>query len=313
MTLRRAALIAAALAGAAGLRAAEPLTLRVVDDPPRAFGWQLGDVFERRVVVDVPRGWTLDDESLPPVGRPGGVAELRAIERRRESIDGGERLHLTLRYQLFVSPVEPRVLELRGFRLRVRATDASPDGGVAAPLQTALVDAWPLAAAPLAPLEPALREGLGELRPDAPLPQPDAATPLRRLAAWAVLAALLLGYLLHVYAGERLWARHRRPFARAYRELARVDWQRGDAALADGFRRLHRAFDESAGRALFADDAATAFAAAGSRFAPLRADIAAFFERSRATFFDTAPARPDEPARLLALARALRDLERGAA
>ena len=91
------------------------MPLRVAVEQPRAFGWHIGDTFERRITVEVPRRLTLDETSLPKVGRPGGVAELRAIERSRESIDGGERLRLVLRYQLFVSPEAVRTFELRGF------------------------------------------------------------------------------------------------------------------------------------------------------------------------------------------------------
>ena len=229
------------------------------------------------------------------------MAELRAIERSRESIDGGERLRFVLRYQLFVSPEAVRTFELRGFRLRF--TGAPND-------ETALVDAWPLSVAPLTPPEFSTRDGLGQLRPDAALRLP--AAPTGRLAAWAAIAAALLGYLAHVYLGERWWARRHRPFANAYRDLARLDLERGGDAVVAAFRRLHRAFDESAGRAMFAAGAGT-FAADGSRWAPLRADIAEFFERSRAAFFDGAtPSAADGP-RLLALARALRDAERGAA
>lgn len=302
----RAALLAAGLGTvAAPLAAAEPLVLRADVEQPRAFGWRLGDTFERRVLVEVPAGLQLDAASLPKVGKPGGIAELRAVERSQQRIDGGERLQLKLRYQLFVSPVEARILELPGFRLRFVAAGAGD-----ARSDTVPVEAWPLAVAPLAPREASPRNGLGELRPDAVLPA--FAPPRGRLLLWAGLALALLGYLAHVYLGDRWWARRQRPFARAYRELARLDLAAAPA-LQQAFRRLHRAFDEASGRATFAADAAAGFAADGSRWAPLRGDIAVFFERSRAAFFDGAPATADDGARLLALARALRDIERGTA
>ena len=305
MNPRRLWVVACAVvvAGAGAAAAGEPLSLRVGVEQPRAFGYQLGDVFERRVTLDVPAGLTLDEASLPKVARPGGVAELRAIERSRERIDGGERLRLVLHYQLFVSPVQARTFELPGFRLRLRGGDGRAD-------DSALVEAWPLAAAPLAPPEASPRSGLGELRPDAPLVPPEPSR--RRLVVWAAIAALLLGYLAHVYLGDRWWAQRRRPFARAYRDLARLDLAAGGEPLRAAFRRLHRAFDEAAGRATFAAGIDT-FAADGSRWAPLRGEIGVFFERSRAAFFDGASVGRDDGARLLALARALRDTERGAA
>ena len=235
------------------------------------------------------------------MARPGGATELRAIERTRERIDGGERLRLMLRYQLFVSPLQARTFELPGFRMRFTGTPAE---------QTALVEAWPIVAAPLTAPEASPRAGLGELRPDAPLVLPE--PPRRRLVVWAALAAVGLGVIAHVYVGDRWWARRQRPFARAYRDLRRLDIAAGDEPMQAAFRRLHRAFDEAAGRALFAAGAGT-FAADGTRWASLRGDIVGFFERSAAAFFDGAPPRPDDAARLLALARALRDAERGAA
>jgi mxaA protein len=294
-------LLAAVALVAAPACAREPIALRVDVEQPRAFGYRLGDIIERRVIVDLPRGLRLDEASLPKIARPGHAIELRGIDRTSERIDGGERLRLVLRYQLFVSPLQARTFELPAVRLRF---DGMPGE------QTALVEAWPLAAAPLTPPEASSRTGLGELRPDAPLMLPE--PPLRRLVVWATLAALALAVVPHVLLGERWWARRQRPFARAYRDLRRLDLSAGGAPLHAAFRRLHRAFDEAAGRSLFAAGAAS-FAADGTRWAALRADIGAFFERSRAAFFGNGPPRADDGARLLALARALRDAERGAA
>ena len=109
------------------------MPLSIAIEQPRAFGWHVGDTFERRIVIEVPSGLALDEASLPQVGRPGGAAELRAIDRTRVAIAGGERLRLVLRYQLFVSPEAPRIVELHGFRLHF--TGAGRD-------ETARVEAW---------------------------------------------------------------------------------------------------------------------------------------------------------------------------
>jgi mxaA protein len=55
---------------------------------------------------------------------------------------------------------------------------------------------------------------------------------------------------------------------------------------------LHRAFDATAGRRVFADDL-DAFISRHQHFLPLRNRIAAFFEMSRAVFFGVGVQAPD--------------------
>jgi mxaA protein len=80
-------------------------------------------------------------------------------------------------------------------------------------------------------------------------------------------------------------------------------------------QRLHRAFDETAGQAVFAGQLARFFALHGE-FEGTRTEAERFFRISREEFFsDARPAQPDAPASLdavLALARRCRDAEREA-
>lgn len=85
-------------------------------------------------------------------------------------------------------------------------------------------------------------------------------------------------------------------------------------AEADGreaCRALHAAFNQTAGRTVFAE-AIDAFVEQAPRFAALKGDIRTFFVRSEAAFFAD-PAAAHAPPRdwLLAFARACRDVERG--
>jgi mxaA protein len=89
-----------------------------------------------------------------------------------------------------------------------------------------------------------------------------------------------------------------------------VQEQRG-ADGREACRALHAAFNETAGRTVFAG-AVDSFVAQVPRFAGLRDDIHIFFERSQAAFYaDSAQAQDPAPDWLLAFARACRDAERG--
>jgi mxaA protein len=302
-----AAALACALAATAPAAADEPEPLRVHVADPRAYGYQVGDTALRRITLDVPRRLRLDEASLPQVGRVNGALELRALTREARDGPSGTRLTLGLEYQVFAAPSAVRVFELPPLRLRFDGTPREEE---------LRVDAWPLAVAPLGPEPVAHRAGLGELRPDTPPPPLDARWERRVLAGCAVLAVPLLGYLAWVYGALPWWTAARRPFGRAYRALRRQgaaapspdDWR-------EACRALHAAFNETAGRVVFADGV-DRFVEQAPRFATLREDIRAFFERSQAGFFGGADPRPPGDAAaerrwLLGFARACRDAERG--
>lgn len=118
-----------------------------------------------------------------------------------------------------------------------------------------------------------------------------------------------------VFLAWRLWgipflALGRGPFARALREVAKLARSRGDGARRDAIRRVHRAFDEAAGHALFATELAE-FLRRHPRYAPARDDIERFFELSRREFFAGGAADPDLLPWLARLCRDCRGLERG--
>lgn len=189
--------------------AAEPETpvLSAQADEPRAYGYQVGDVMTRRIAVQVPAGLRLDESSLPPVGRLGHAFELRRVDW--QALRGG-RHQLLLEYQVFLAPVAVRTLELPPVILRFAGQPRAQD---------LRIDAWPVTVAPLVPVDVSPRRGLGDLQPDAEAPLIDTAPARHRLLAGAVLAALLLAYLAHVYLGLPWLARRRRPFESAWRAL----------------------------------------------------------------------------------------------
>jgi mxaA protein len=299
-SMRRTA--AAVLALAAAVRSADaagPTVLDATTSEPRAFGYQVGDVVQRRIVVGVPDGLVLDAASLPRPGARGRALELRAVQRERAA--GGAREELTLEYQVFLSPPAVRTLEMPAFELRF---DGRPRA------QELRIDAWPVTVAPLVPVEVSPRRGLGELQPDVEPPAIDTLPAQRRLAAYGVALVLLLGGLAVVYFGLPWWGRRHRPFANAWRDLHALPAQPDDAAWRSACTRLHEALNTSAGEVLF-EHGLQAFVRRRPAFAGLHDDIRRFLALSRRTFFADGARAPDDAAWLVGLARRCRDAERG--
>jgi len=269
---------------------------------PRAFGWQLGDVVARTVTVDVPDGLVLDEDSVPRPGARGRALELRSVTRLDGGIDGGRRHELRLAYQVFLSPREPRVLEMPSFRLRFQGQPRA---------QELLVEAWPVTVSPLVPADAPSRRGLGELRPDAAPPLLDTRPARLRLAGYGVAALLLLGWLAHVYVGLPWWTRRHRPFTVAWRQVRTLAPDTPPGQWQQALREVHGALDRSMGEVFFEQDI-DRFVRRRPQFAPLRGELAAFFQASRHEFFGEGRG-PADRRWLVEFCRRCRDAERGAA
>ncbi len=297
--LRIAAIVLAALS--AGLAHAQVRGVHAVDT--RAYGFMIGDLVPRTVEIEVERGWSLQPTSLPAPGAQRYWLELRSVRTSSRRDVDVDVLRIDLDYQTFYAPIQALERTLPGFTVGV--TDGTTV--VQARVPDAIVTMSPMREVKLG------SGGVdGErtiaLRLDA-LPTMRG-TRLVRIAAAACTVLVLLS--LAVVARRHAWwpfhARPDRPFARAARALRRAD----DARYDDHVRQLHRAFDASAGRRLFAEDVA-AWLAARPAFAMRAEPIGRFFAASRALFFagDGAAARTILPAReLAALATALAVAER---
>jgi mxaA protein len=298
-SMRRIGGVLALVAAARVAAAAEPTVLDATTSEPRAFGYQVGDVVQRRIVVNVPEGLMLDEASLPRPGARGRALELRAVQRLRAA--GGTREELRLEYQVFLAPPAVRTLEMPAFELRF---DGRPRA------QELRVDAWPVTVAPLVPVEVSPRRGLGELQPDAEPPPIDTVPAQQRLTAYGIALALLLAYLASVYFGLPWWARRHRPFAQAWRDLRTLPLRPDDAAWRGACTRVHEALNTSAGEVLF-EHGLGAFVRRRPAFAALHEDIRRFLSLSRRTFFADGTREPDDAAWLIEFGRRCRDAERG--
>jgi len=295
-----------ALAGAAHA------SVSVEADQPRAFGYTVGDRVERRVTVRASAGLTLDEATLPDVGRQGKALELRELQRQvfREA-GGGQRHEMRFVYQVFLAPAATRTLEMPPVVLRFRAAATNP----AARSEDARIDAWPLTVSPLVPVEVSPRRGLGEWQADAAPPLIDTAPARKRLLVCAVVLVGLLGYLLAVFVLLPWLGRQSRPFERAWRAVRATPAAASEAQRRTALREVHSALNQTAGQVLFAggvDD----FIARHPRYAPLREELLGFFARSQQAFFAQPAAGGDAAALgpwLLAFCRRCRDIERGTA
>jgi mxaA protein len=282
-----------AAVGLMWIGAAGAATLQATSDEPRAFGYQVGDVVQRRITVEVPDGLVLDEKSLPRPGARGTALELRALRKTASA----ERLQIELDYQVFLSPAAVRTLELPSLTLRY---DGVPRA------QEVRIESWPLTVAPLVPLEVSPRNGLGELQPDAAPPLIDTEARRWRLLGGAVLLTALLGYLAIVYFGLPWWGAQRRPFALAWRRLCAPvtpPWR-------DACQQVHAAFNQSAGEVLF-EHGVERFTARQPSFAPLKQDIVRFLRLSQREFFEGGAQQPDAAVWLAAFCKRCRDAERG--
>lgn len=306
ISMAKIRILVSKLAGAAGLAFAlscgPAQAIEATVTQPRPFGYSIGDVVEQTIFIRSASGETLEPESLPKTGRIGAWMERTRAELTHQS--NGYRLDLV--YQFINSPTEIRTLGLPQIKLQFH---------VGKQIVEETVGEWPVTLAPLTPLTVLARAGLDEMRPDALPHLIDERPYTERLTGYAiglgVLALLWLGW----YAGVTLRGRRPRPFAHAWRGLRRSAKSAPDAqGYRDALRRLHRAFDTTAGTTVFAERLDPFFASHPS-FAPARPAIEGFFADSRMSFFG---ARGDEQdwtakwAALLALAGQLRVLEREA-
>jgi mxaA protein len=275
--------------------------VRVEADEPRAFGYQVGDTVQRRVIVHADAGWQLDESSLPRAGARGGALELRRVVATARVADGRHRHELDLQYQVFISPPAVRTFEIPTFRLRFKGPQRSEE---------VRVEAWPVTVAPLLPVEVSPRRGLGELRPDHAPPLIDDRALRLRLLLSAAAALVLLGTLAVIHWGPPWRAARNRPFGRAWRQLRDLPPTAPGAQWRAACKTLHDALNRTAGEVVF-ESGLEHFVAAHPAFNALRDDLARFLRRSRDEFFGEAERDAGDTARLVALCRRCHDAERG--
>ena len=239
--------------------------------PLRQYGYVIGDEIVIEGAAPVPRGYVADADSVPKPGRRGALLELREGKVEARS---GDQYRFLARFLVVNSATEVRTVETPPLAIRFRKAGA-PDLAVALP-------GIPVTVSPLTPGAVLARDGLEELQPDVAVPR-IATTGFRiRLMGLAASAALLAAWFVWAQGWVPTNLLVRRPFARA--RAAAVRLGNDVDARAEQTRRIHRAFDESAGFAV-TDETLDRFFALRPGFAAARNDVQAFFAASNRYFF----------------------------
>ncbi|MBS7586762.1 nonribosomal peptide synthetase MxaA [Ancylobacter defluvii] len=276
---------------------------------PRPFGHVIGDrlTLSADIVLDVP--FQLDPASLPRARPLNYWLELTDVRLTDRGTSGdAQRYALNLTYQIFYAPLEPKRLDIPP--LQLLATDGERRVEFVVP-------GWSFLTSPLREIVSTEQGAAMALRPDAPPPPIPVSGTLRGLlfSLGCVLAALVV---LAWHVGWGPFAQRRgRPFARAARAVRAALPSPKTAPSSPAYRQallsLHRAFDATAGKGVFAEDL-PGFFSAHPGFVLVETEIRRLFAASRRLFFgDDLVAATQElpPAELIALAGRLKAVERG--
>jgi mxaA protein len=256
-------------------------------EQPRPFGYVVGDILTQRILLQL-EGREFEPATLPRAERVGVWLERRTL--RIVSSDDGRRW-LVADYQVINAP---QVLTL----VSVPAWELQPKTG-RTPLR---IGEWPISVAALSPRSPFGKGDLADFRPDHPAPI-IATEPMRqRIAIWSGALAITLALWLGWFLWREWRATSTRPFARALREMRRLE----DSA-PQAWHALHRAFDRAAGQAVQAAMLSELFRRA-PYLLPLRGKIEQFFVQSGERFFGAA--LPAQPLSVRKLCSELRRLEK---
>jgi mxaA protein len=257
---------------------------------PRAFGYFIGDTLERRVEVVTTGGTELFTEALPHPGPLTYWLDLVSIDQK-SSVSGDRKTYeITLKYQTFYSALDTRNVEIPAVPLKFSGPkdDTASKGDSAAP--AASIPAFKFLMSPirdivLQSLNPGANTEIGDvLRPDVKARTISADSALKLFAISLVALVLSAAGLLRHYAKWPFARRPGRPFTIADRKIGDLDEGNRELAYRDSLIILHRAFDDSVGRRVFAADL-PALLKQRHQLAKLTPSLHRFFESSRLYFF----------------------------
>ena len=273
---------------------------------PRAFGYVIGDVIEHEVQIALAPPYTLEPASLPRPRPLNYWLDLQQVRLDDRGISGdSHRYTLHLAYQTFYAPLEPKRLVIPALTLT-----ASNEGQRAA----IAVPEWAFITSPLREVVATAPGQAMRLQPDIeprPIPTVRMAS---TLAASGTVGLLALAALAWQMGWWPFRVGRRRPFAQAARAVGKLASSSSASAYRAALVALHRAFDITAGRGVFAEDL-PAFMSTHPAFRAGESEVRLLFATSRQAFFgndlDSAMhALP--PEQLAAIARRLRSIERAA-
>ncbi|MEO6023936.1 MAG: hypothetical protein ABIP64_12615 [Burkholderiales bacterium] len=271
---------------------------------PRPFGYVIGDTLVQQIGIKLDCGASLDEKSLPKIGRINAWLELRSVEISGNNALSDGQYGLKLTYQLLNSPVKIKTLELPAQKFLFNHSGMVSEAKIAE---------WPLTLAPITPEEVLARDGLEALRPDLPPSGIDTTGYRSRVLAYAAVLAAIVLYWVYRFFGIPFLASRRRPFTLAYREITKLKELPAESSFTQAMALLHQAVNQTAGKSLFAEniDQFLANHPSRDRLAPL---MQQFFALSRQEFFASGVVSEQRSLPwLMDFCRTWRDIERGIA
>ena len=259
-------------------------------EKPRAFGYFIGDVIQRR--LRLPREVKWQSLPLPEPERVNAWFTLQSFDGEQ---DAAGAWWLIARFQIVNSPKQSRQVRLPSLTI--------PLGG-AEPL------VFPAMLVTISPLDsggPEESDRTAVLRPDRPPGFEPTEPVVQKLTLWLkAFGAIVLAWI--AWWCWRQWRdRSRLPFDQAWADIRAMPRPNEDPLA---WQRLHRAINESAGQVVQANDLHR-FIKRSPHFSGLRPALESFFAKSNARFF--AASVTDDTFDLAGLSRSLRQIERSVA
>jgi mxaA protein len=263
----------------------------------REAGYFIGDVIDEVVDISAMPGAKLVEETLPRSG-DGQWIELREVDVQENAPEHG-RFKLHLRWQLFKALRETRTIPLPAFTVNLR------QGQAVVPVK---IHERQVMVSPLLPV--ILDTSQTSLRPDSLPPLRDTTRPMRHTLLALTLTLLATLWLLWRHDKPPFRWAAAGPFTSACRRLRGRQGRK--LSLPQRFAVAHHAFNQAAGRTVFASDVPLLLTLR-PELARLQPEIEAFYARSARVFFAEAKLAgdADDAAAIKRLLTACRALERG--
>ena len=268
-------------------------------ETPRNYGYFIGDTIQHQYVLALNSPYRLQQQTLPEAGRIDHWLQRYPVEVMEWTQAGAAFYQITLNYQIINLTSSTQELATPEYKFYFSAGEGA---------LSVVVPQWRFRASSL--LDP--QHVVSQMQADQPPPQWVQSKAVFWLCGAGVL--LSLGGFLYIHGRWPFWQRHNGPFAQACRQLRQLSKQGiSEQAYLNALRIIHRAFNQTAGRTVFAEDLESFFVQ-NQRFQKLRQPIERYFTHSRARFFGLRGDRLEacySPDALLSLCRDCRDLERG--
>jgi len=266
----------------------------------RSNGIQMGDVMERKLVIETTQPYQLSKSSLPVKGVSRDGIELSDINFTSTTQGDKTIYDISLRYQVFISASAPVVVQLP-------EEEFALNGGPKA--LSVKLPAWRFWFSPLvvANMDSAKENLQPQLKPSLI----DTRTHQAFLALSIALLIIGMVGLIYINADRRWLPFMNGAFAQAYRNIKKLPRNAVQEKMALFY--LHQAFNKVFGGNLFAGGIGS-FVEAHPEFAKVKKDIESFFDQSNKSLFandagDSAQLIGD----LIEFSKAMRDCERGVA